>query len=80
VALDILYKLITEDEVVVVKMNPVNDYLGPLLRRAFKPFVDKGFLEFAYGGAGAVSVGWCLGRLVWRRGWLCARCRGCLWC
>lgn len=32
VALDILHKLLAEDEVVVAKMNPVNDYLGPLLR------------------------------------------------
>jgi hypothetical protein len=39
-------------QVVVVKMNPVNDYLGPLLRRAFAPFVDAGYVEFAYGGAG----------------------------
>ncbi len=39
-------------QVVVVKMNPVNDYLGPLLRRAFKPFADKNWVEFAYGGPG----------------------------
>ncbi|GBF87574.1 NAD-dependent aldehyde dehydrogenase [Raphidocelis subcapitata] len=52
VALDILHKLIVCDEVVVVKMNPVNDYLGPLLRRAFGPLVEAGFVEFAYGGAG----------------------------
>ena len=40
-------------QVVVAKMNPVNDYLGPLLRRAFEPFVERGFVEFAYGGPGA---------------------------
>lgn len=34
-------------------MNPVNDYLGPLLRRALAPLVERGFVEFAYGGAGA---------------------------
>jgi hypothetical protein len=39
-------------QVVVVKMNPVNDYLGPLLRKAFAPLVEAGFVEFAYGGAG----------------------------
>lgn len=50
VALDILHKLIAEDEVVLVKMNPVNDYLGPLLTRAFAPLVDRGVLRFAYGG------------------------------
>lgn len=51
VALDILHKLIACDEVVVAKMNPVNDYLGPLLHRAFKPLVAEGYVEFAYGGA-----------------------------
>lgn len=29
---DILYKLIMDDSVVICKMNPVNDYLGPILR------------------------------------------------
>jgi hypothetical protein len=52
VALDILHKLVTCDEVVAVKMNPVNDYLGPLLERAFAPLVERGFVAFAYGGAG----------------------------
>ncbi|GIL46811.1 hypothetical protein Vafri_3691 [Volvox africanus] len=50
VALDVLNKLIADDEVVVVKTNPVNDYIGPLLRRAFAPLVEAGFLEFVYGG------------------------------
>ena len=31
-ALDILHKLIVDDEVVVCKMNPVNDYLGPYIQ------------------------------------------------
>ena len=34
VAGDILHKLILEDEVVVCKMNPVNEYLGPHIRCA----------------------------------------------
>ena len=33
VALDILHMLLAEDHVVLVKMNPVNDYYGPLLRQ-----------------------------------------------
>ncbi|KAI8465000.1 MAG: Aldehyde/histidinol dehydrogenase [Monoraphidium minutum] len=52
VALDILYKLIACDEVVIAKMNPVNDYLGPLLARVFAPLVERGFVQFAYGGPG----------------------------
>ena len=35
---------IVEDQVVVLKMNPVNDYLGPLLERAFEPLIRDGFL------------------------------------
>ena len=50
VGLDILHKLFAEDEVVLVKMNPVNDYLGPMLARAFSPLVDLGVLDFVYGG------------------------------
>jgi hypothetical protein len=48
---DMLYKLFVENEVVVLKMNPVNEYLGPLFRRAFKPLVDRGVFEVVYGGA-----------------------------
>ena len=47
---DLLHKLFVEDQVVLVKMNPVNEYLGPLFRAAFAPLVDSGFLDFVYGG------------------------------
>lgn len=47
---DILFKLIHEDEVVIVKTNPVNEYVGKYLEQAFKPFVDEGYLAFVYGG------------------------------
>ena len=30
--LDILHKLVAEDAVVICKMNPVNEYVGPFLR------------------------------------------------
>lgn len=49
--LDTLYKLYADGEVVILKMNPVNDYLGPVLEKVFAPFVERGFLRFAYGGA-----------------------------
>ena len=49
--MDALYKLFVEDEVVVMKMNPVNDYAGPFIRQAFKILVDGGFFEIVYGGA-----------------------------
>ena len=51
--LDVLYKLVAEGAVCVLKMNPVNHYLGPIFEDVFKPLVDEGYLRFAYGGAGA---------------------------
>lgn len=49
--LDVLYKFVAEGAVCMLKMNPVNEYLGPLFERLFEPFVTAGFLRFAYGGA-----------------------------
>lgn len=48
---DALYKLFVEDQVVVLKMNPVNSYLGPLIEESFRVLVDGGFLRIVYGGA-----------------------------
>jgi acyl-CoA reductase-like NAD-dependent aldehyde dehydrogenase len=49
--LDVLYHSFVEGAVCLLKMNPVNDYLGPLYEQAFAPLVEPGFLAFAYGGA-----------------------------
>jgi acyl-CoA reductase-like NAD-dependent aldehyde dehydrogenase len=49
--MDVLYKLFVDDEVVVLKMNPVNAAAGPHLERAFKSLIDAGFLAVVYGGA-----------------------------
>ncbi|HEY8207393.1 MAG TPA: aldehyde dehydrogenase [Myxococcaceae bacterium] len=49
---DVLYKMFVEGTVCLLKMNPVNAYLGPFLERAFRPAIDQGFLAVAYGGAG----------------------------
>jgi aldehyde dehydrogenase (NAD(P)+) len=49
--LDVLYKLLADGSVCMLKMNPVNEYLGPIFEQAFAPFVDAGYLRFAYGGA-----------------------------
>ena len=48
--LDVLYKLIADGAVCLLKMNPVNDYLGPILERALEPLVREGYVAFAYGG------------------------------
>ncbi len=49
--MDVLYKLFAEDEVCVLKMNPVNADVGPHLEKAFAPLIDAGFLAIVYGGA-----------------------------
>jgi aldehyde dehydrogenase (NAD(P)+) len=49
--LDVLYKLYAEGHVCVLKMNPVNDYLGPVFEDIFANLVRAGFIRFAYGGA-----------------------------
>lgn len=49
--MDVLYKLFVEGETCLLKMNPVNEHVGPRLERAFARLVDDGFLEVAYGGA-----------------------------
>lgn len=48
---DALYKLLHEGKVCLIKLNPVNEYLGPFYERAFQPLVERGFIRFAYGGA-----------------------------
>ena len=49
--LDILYKLFTENQVVLYKPNPVNAYLGPLLQEAFQELTSKDYMKIVYGGA-----------------------------
>jgi len=49
--LDAAHKLFVENQVVLLKMNPVNAYLGPLFERAFAALIAEGFLALAYGGA-----------------------------
>jgi aldehyde dehydrogenase (NAD(P)+) len=49
--LDVLYKLYADGRVVLVKLNPVNDYLLPVLRKAFAGFIDAGFVRIIRGGA-----------------------------
>ena len=49
--LDAVYKLFVENDVVLYKAHPVNDYLGPLMERAFRCLVDRGVLRVVYGGA-----------------------------
>jgi len=48
--MDVLYKMFVDGNAVILKMNPVNEYVGPMIERAFKPLIDKGYLAVVYGG------------------------------
>ncbi|NTX11400.1 aldehyde dehydrogenase [Myxococcus sp. CA056] len=56
---DCLYKLFVEGAACVLKMNPVNAYLGPMLEQAFASLARRDVFAVVYGGAeeGAVLVG-----------------------
>jgi acyl-CoA reductase-like NAD-dependent aldehyde dehydrogenase len=48
--MDALYKLFVEGKVVLLKMSPVNAYLGPSIEQAFTPLIERGLLRVVYGG------------------------------
>ena len=54
--MDALYKMFVEGMVCVLKMNPVNEYLGPYLERALEPLIARGYLRIVYGGARGRAV------------------------
>ncbi|MBV7380310.1 aldehyde dehydrogenase family protein [Maritimibacter dapengensis] len=49
--LDVFQKAFGEHKVVILKMNPVNDYLTPFLEAALKPLIDRDALRIVRGGA-----------------------------
>jgi aldehyde dehydrogenase (NAD(P)+) len=49
--LDVLTRLFNDGSVCLLKMNPVNAYLGPFLEQAFSAAIREGFMAVAYGGA-----------------------------
>ena len=48
--LDAVYALFNEGRVAMLKMNPVNDYLGPFFEEVFEDLIADGYVRFAYGG------------------------------
>jgi acyl-CoA reductase-like NAD-dependent aldehyde dehydrogenase len=48
---DVLDKLFVELQTVVLKPNPVNAHMGPLLEEGFRALIERGFLAIVYGGA-----------------------------
>jgi acyl-CoA reductase-like NAD-dependent aldehyde dehydrogenase len=51
--LDVLHHSFVEGGVCLLKMSPVNAYLGPLFERAFAPLIERGFFAVVQGGAEA---------------------------
>ena len=48
---DTFHKLFVDLQVVMLKLNPVNAHLGPLIEKGLKCFIERGFVAVAYGGA-----------------------------
>jgi acyl-CoA reductase-like NAD-dependent aldehyde dehydrogenase len=48
---DTFHKLFVDQCVVILKMNPVNAYIGPLMEEAYRVLIEGGFLRIVYGGA-----------------------------
>ena len=48
---DVLFKLFNEGKVCLLKMNPLNAYLGPILEEAFAAAIQQGLLAIVHGGA-----------------------------
>lgn len=47
--MDVLSKLFNEGKTCILKMNPVNAYLGYFIEEAFKEAIDKNYLAVVYG-------------------------------
>jgi len=49
--MDVITKMFNEGKAVLLKMNPVNAYLGPCIEEAFAEAIKQNFLGVVYGGA-----------------------------
>ena len=49
--MDVFTKMFIEGKVCVMKMNPVNAWLGSHLERGLEPLISRGFLRIVHGGA-----------------------------
>jgi len=50
-AMDVLSKMFNEGKACILKMNPVNAYLGPFLEEAFTDAIRQNYLAVVYGGS-----------------------------
>ena len=62
--MDTLYKLFVEGQVVLLKMNPVNEYLGPLIDEMFEPLRSEAFFGSSTAAPPRVTTS---ARTVWSR-------------
>jgi len=46
-----MYKLFVPLQVTILKLNPINAYIGPTMEKVLRPLIDRGFLRMVYGGA-----------------------------
>ena len=53
---DVLTKLCVDNRVVLLKMNPVNEYLTPFFERAFAPLVENDLLQIVCGDAALAAA------------------------
>ncbi len=53
--LDSLHKLLVENQVVILKINPVNEYVGEFITQVLQPLINDGFVAVVYGGAAVGS-------------------------
>jgi hypothetical protein len=50
-SMDVLTKMFNEGKACILKMNPVNAYLGPYLEEAFTEAIRQSYLAIVYGGS-----------------------------
>jgi acyl-CoA reductase-like NAD-dependent aldehyde dehydrogenase len=53
--LDSLHKLLFENQVVLLKINPVNEYVGAFITHILQPLITDGFVAVVYGDAAVGS-------------------------
>ena len=47
--LDVLFHLVAKRSSIILKLNPVNDYLNPVFRKVFYEFIQKGYITVVNG-------------------------------
>ena len=47
--LDVLFHLVAKRSSIILKLNPVNDYLNPVFRKVFYEFIQKGYISVVNG-------------------------------